>query len=125
MVRAAWALAAVVLLAALVRADDGSVRRLPYPHEHVVTFSNDADLQQAGWVDAYQRFVNGALGLPVTSSLWVVGQGGSDTYLFAGGDLNRAPSGVDGHAIFGLLLRSWHRGAYDHIHGWTAGGHSL
>jgi hypothetical protein len=123
-----WLLASLLVLTAAdlpeTRAAE-TVRRLPYPFSHMISFASDADAEMAWHGRAIHRVINDEIGLPIGSSIWIHGHGrrsgiqSGDSYLFQGIDnLNRANSGVDNLPVFALLLRDWHKGYYDHIHGW-------
>ncbi len=117
------ALAATLCGAGAARAD--SVRPLPWPFEHMVTVASDVDLQPPWYGLALHRRMNRDLGLRIADSFWVsatTGAAGSSA-LFAGpARRNLAPTGVDGHPAFWLLLRAFHRGDLDHLHGWQDDG---
>lgn len=105
--------------------ESGPLRRLPYPFSHMISFASDVDAQMAWHGEAIHSLINERIGLPIASSIWVHGHGrrdgipSGDSYLFKGlASPNRAASGVGGYPVFALLLRGWHKGYYDHFHGW-------
>ncbi|MCC6534015.1 MAG: hypothetical protein IT531_15810 [Burkholderiales bacterium] len=96
------------------------VRDYPYPFSHVVTFASDVDQQTPLYGRVLHAQVNERIGLPVSDSLWVIARGGAGNSAFFTrlSQLNDQPSGVHAHPVYGLLLREWHRGNYDHFHSW-------
>ncbi len=103
--------------------DTACLRRWPYPFAHMITFASDVDGQSPWLGAAIHHKINHCLGLPVSDSVWVqVGnlpcKGAPSAFFTVQTELNRAPSGVDGHPAHGLLLRQWHRGNIDHLHSW-------
>lgn len=112
-------------IAVLVRPAQSSetsvLRKLPYPFAHMVTVANDADGQPPWYGYAIHRIMNEQLGLRIGDSFWVNTNSNSQlsAALFSGPlQRNSQASGIDGHTVFWLLVRSFHRGDYDHFHSW-------
>lgn len=98
------------------------IRPLPYPFGHMVTFSSDVDYQTPWQGNAIHRYLNEELGLPITDSFWISSTTGADdvSALFKSyRGLSTQPARVNGHSVYGLLLRQWHRGNIDTIHSWS------
>ena len=109
----------LLLLPLIASAEQSPLRRFPYPFSHLVTFASDVDMQSPQNGAALHRLINEDIGLPISDSLWVSGTSVNASSLFVGAStLNRQSSGVKNHAVFGLLLRQWHRGNIDHFHSW-------
>ena len=114
------ALLAAGLSASSARAAD--IRPLPYPFGHMITFSSDIDYQSPWQGNSIHRYLNEELGLPITDSFWISSATGGDdvSALFKSyRGLSTQPARVDGHSVYGLLLRQWHRGNIDTIHSWS------
>src|SRR5579871_3122151 len=113
------ALFVALLLPATSSADPASLRRWPYPFSGVMSFASDVDMQPPWYGAAFHGAVNEELGLPISDSLWVSGAGSGQSNLLSSVDeINRTPSGWNGHSTFGLLVRQWHRGNIDIFHSW-------
>lgn len=95
------------------------VRDLPYPFNHVVSFSSDADELQPWHEAAIHRVFNEDLGLPISDSIWPHGSRRLSSLMLGPDRVNDTPTAVDGQTAFGLLLREWHRGNIDQFHGWN------
>lgn len=94
------------------------IRPFPYPFNHVVSFSDDADELRPWHGAAMHRVMNEELGLTASDSLWVSGTDRLSSIFLGPDTLNRSPSLVDNLPAYALLLREWHRGNIDHFHGW-------
>lgn len=122
--RAFLAVAAGLWLASVTaRAETSPLRALPWPFAHMVTVASDVDMQPAWYGRALHNRLNDALGIQIGDSFWAnatIGAAGT-TSLFESIDrVNGTPSGVEGHSVFRLLVRDFHRGHYDHLHGWQS-----
>ena len=96
-----------------------NIRRLPFPFMHLVTVASDVDLQTPENGAAIHRLMNDNLGLPIANSIWVQGDSTKATSLFSGGlQLNRSPVEGSQHAVFGHVVREWHKGNADSFHSW-------
>ncbi len=124
-----------------------SVRAVPFPFSHIISFASDVDLQEPWHGSAIHRVINQEIGLPISDSVWIQignikpstnsdllkrffyntlshfkktpGFGNTPSAFFTVlTNLNRQPSKVDNHPTYGLLLRRWHRGDIDTVHGW-------
>ena len=77
-----------------------SVRELPYPFEHKISFASDADGMQPWYLAGLHRVLNEELGLPVSDSLW---PDGSNHYKAS--DVGINPDWVDNDFLFRTLTR--------------------
>ncbi|TWC05035.1 hypothetical protein FBZ93_10345 [Bradyrhizobium macuxiense] len=118
----AFGLALVTASLSASSARPADIRPLPYPFGHMITFSSDVDYQAPWHGNSIHRYLNEELGLPITDSFWISSTTGADdvSALFRSYQgLSTQPSRVDGHSVYGLLLRQWHRGNIDTIHSWS------
>lgn len=107
------------------------VTTLPSYVSGVATFASDADSAEYRVTDSAFDFLNGYLGLPITSSIfpidrWALEPSDSEvrevgiaTSFFhnIGGYRLADRSEAESHKLF-HMARQWHRGRFDHFHGW-------
>jgi hypothetical protein len=118
----AAALLGLTLLSPPARAE---IRRLPFPFGQMITFASDVDAQAPWHTRAIHRHVNEDLGLPIGDSTWIASAldaADQSAFFRSFQELNNRSAGFEGHTIYGILLREWHRGNIDHIHSWTDDG---
>lgn len=121
LLRSCLGMSAALTLTASAGAAEPTLRRWPFPFEHVITFSSDVDMQTPWYGAAFHRAVNERLGLGLSDSLWVSGSGAGYSHFLAGpSTLNRSSGGWGAMPSFALLLRQWHRGNVDHFHSWQS-----
>ena len=98
-----------------------AIRDLPYPFHHVVSIGSDVDHLIPRHGALMHSFLGESLGLHIGDSVWPHSTRPGRCSFFVGQhSKNDFPSEVDGHTVFGLLLREWHRGNIDHFHSWTS-----
>jgi len=95
------------------------IRDLPYPYNHIVSFSDDADELQPWHEVAIHRVFNEELGLPISDSIWPHGSRRLSSLMLGPDRINDTPTPINGETAFGILLREWHRGNIDQFHGWN------
>jgi len=100
-----------------------TIRELPFPYKHVITFDSDVDQQYPWYGAAIHWYLNEKLGLHTSNSCWVTSARIGQSAFFVGAELNSRPvSEHDDKSTWRLLLREWHRGNIDHFHSWSHDG---
>ena len=95
------------------------IRKIPYPFSCITSFASDCDSQSTEHAFYIHKFLNEKLGLPISNSIWIQSEGQLSTSLFNGiKNLETEDLSFINETKYGLILKYWHRGYFDHIHSW-------
>ena len=95
------------------------IRKIPYPFSCITSFASDCDSQSTEHAFYIHNYLNERLGIPISNSIWIQSEGQLSTSLFNGYEnLDDEPLSFINETKYGLVLKYWHRGYFDHIHSW-------